>query len=100
MKLRYISDRKGITRGVYIPIADWNALKSKYQDIGKAEECPIPEWHKELLAERLEAYENGLEDVFDLEEAIRGSGTPVRTPIKQRGGNNSSPLLVSSTPNP
>lgn len=71
MKLKYISDTKGITRGVYIPIGDWNALKTKYQDIEQEEVYQTPEWHKELLAERIEAYENGLEEVFDFEEALK-----------------------------
>lgn len=30
MSLQYISDNKGKTSGVYIPIQEWNRLKRKY----------------------------------------------------------------------
>jgi hypothetical protein len=49
-------------------MGEWNALKTKSQDFNRGE---IPEWHKEILAERIEAYENGLEEVFDSEEALK-----------------------------
>jgi hypothetical protein len=71
MKLKYISDSKGITRGVYIPIGDWNALKSKYQDIEQEEVYQIPEWQTDILLQRLESYKNGLEDELELEEAMK-----------------------------
>jgi hypothetical protein len=71
MKLKYISDSKGITKGVYIPIGDWNALKSKYQDIEQEETYPIPERQKDIVLQRLDAYQNGLEDELELEEAMK-----------------------------
>lgn len=71
MKLKYISDRKGITQGVYIPISDWNALKSKYQEIEQEEDYQIPDSHKEILMQRMEDYRNGLEDEMELEEAMK-----------------------------
>lgn len=33
MNLQYISDNKGKTTGVFIPIQDWNKLKKKYRDL-------------------------------------------------------------------
>lgn len=71
MKLKYISDSKGITRGVYIPIGDWNALKSKYQEIEQEEVHQIPDWQTDILLQRLEDYRNGLEDELELEEAMK-----------------------------
>jgi hypothetical protein len=34
MNLQYISDNKGKTTGVFIPIEEWEALKSKYKGLG------------------------------------------------------------------
>ncbi len=45
MNLQYISDSEGQTTGVFIPIDEWNYLKSKYKEIEK-EEITIPDWHK------------------------------------------------------
>lgn len=71
MKLKYISDSKGITKGVYIPIGEWNALKSKYRDIEHEENHPVPDWQKDVVLKRLEAYHGGLEDELELEEAMK-----------------------------
>jgi len=55
MKLQYISDDKGQTTGVFIPINEWNDLKSKYKDI-EQEEIGVAGWHKDLVLKRLEDY--------------------------------------------
>jgi hypothetical protein len=45
MSLQYISDNKGKTSGVYIPIQEWNRLKRKYTILnileGKDEDMKI-----------------------------------------------------------
>lgn len=45
MSLQYISDNKGKTSGVYIPIQEWNRLKRKYTILnvleGKHEDMKI-----------------------------------------------------------
>ena len=45
MSLQYISDSKGKTSGVYIPIQEWNRLKKKYTILkmleGKDEDLKI-----------------------------------------------------------
>jgi hypothetical protein len=45
MSLQYISDNKGKTSGVYIPIQEWNRLKRKYTILkvleGKDEDLKI-----------------------------------------------------------
>jgi hypothetical protein len=51
MNLQYISDNQGKTTGVFIPIQDWEALKSKYSDLEKEEGAmvDIPEEHKNIV---------------------------------------------------
>ncbi len=71
MKLQYLSEHKSITKSYFIPIAEWNALKSKPREAEREELSDIPEWQKQLLAERIEAYRNGLEEVFDSEEVLQ-----------------------------
>ena len=58
MNVQYITDDNGMTTGVYIPISDWIGLKSRYIDIN--EETTIPEFHKELVRNRLNEYDNNL----------------------------------------
>lgn len=52
MSLQYISDNKGKTTGVFIPITEWNELKSKYKGI-EEQQNEIPEWQKKLVLERM-----------------------------------------------
>jgi hypothetical protein len=67
MNLQYISDSKGETTGVFIPINDWEYLKRKYQEIEREEKdtFEIPEWHKEIVLQRLKEYHSNPEDVLD-----------------------------------
>lgn len=37
MNLQYISDNKGKVTGVYIPIQEWEGLKSKFKGLEEAE---------------------------------------------------------------
>ena len=69
MNLQYISDSKGQTTGVFIPIKEWNELKSKFKGI-EIEENDIPNWHKETVRKRLADYENNPNDVLDFEIAM------------------------------
>lgn len=57
MNLQYISDTKGQTTGVFIPIEEWNALIKKYKEIEK-DTLDIPDWQKELVLNRLGDYNN------------------------------------------
>lgn len=54
MNLQYITDNKGQTAGVFIPIQDWNQLKKIYKELEKTEEnfVGIPDWHKSILDKR------------------------------------------------
>jgi hypothetical protein len=69
MKLQYISDDKGQTTGVFIPINEWNDLKNKYKDI-EQEEVSVPEWHKDLVLKRLEKYKKNPDSALDFDSAM------------------------------
>jgi len=69
MNLQYISDSTGQTTGVFIPINEWNELKNKYKGI-EQEEMAIPEWHKDLVRERLEDYKKNPGSSLDFDSAM------------------------------
>lgn len=71
MNLQYISDSTGKTTGVYIPITEWNHLKSKYQDID-LEAINVPEWQKEQVRSRMEEYKKNPGQALDFETALDG----------------------------
>lgn len=51
MNLQYISDNKGKVTGVYIPIQEWEGLKSKFEGL---EEAEIAEPSKEEILHGLQ----------------------------------------------
>ncbi len=69
MNLQFISDSNGKTTGVYIPIKEWNELKSKFKGI-EQEEIDIPDWHINLVRKRQEDYKNNPENNIDFDLAI------------------------------
>jgi hypothetical protein len=69
MNIQYISDSKGQTTGVYIPINEWNLLKSKYKDI-EQEAVEIPEWQKEIVRTRLHSYKQNPTAALDFDGAM------------------------------
>jgi len=69
MNLQYISDSKGQTTGVFIPINEWNDLISKYKGI-ESEDVDIPEWHKDLVRERLDDYNKTPDSAMDFDSAM------------------------------
>lgn len=66
MSLQYITDETGQTTGVFIPIQEWNTLKSRFQDI----EQEIPEWHKEILGQRMKDFKENPDQVMDFDLAM------------------------------
>ena len=70
MNLQYISDNKGKTTGVFIPIEDWEYLKNKIGDLKKEEESmfEVPEWHKDIIRQRLKDYRENPGNVLDWNE--------------------------------
>jgi hypothetical protein len=69
MNLQYISDSNGQTTGVFIPINEWNKLKSKYKGIDQ-EEVEIPDWQKNLVRQRLDDYRKNPGSAMDFDSAI------------------------------
>ena len=69
MNLQYISDGEGETTGVFIPIKDWNKLRKKYKGI-EQEVDDFPEWHKNLLKERLSDYEKNPDITMDFDDTM------------------------------
>lgn len=67
MNLQYISDNKGKTTGVFIPINDWKYLKNKYKEIEQEEKdtFEVPEWQKEIVRQRLKNYHDNPDKVLD-----------------------------------
>ncbi|MCB9309592.1 MAG: addiction module protein [Lewinellaceae bacterium] len=68
MNVQYITDDNGKTTGVFIPISDWNGLKSKYRNIN--EESSIPESHKEVVRSRMAEYDKNPEMGLDYDEVM------------------------------
>ena len=70
MNLKYISDSKGQTTGVFIPIKEWNELKKKFKGI-ESVTIDIPHWQKDTVRKRLSEYENNPNDALDFEIAMK-----------------------------
>ena len=69
MNLQYVSDSEGRTTGVFIPIDEWDELKEKIKKLEQVD-GHIPEWHKNLVTERLEDYKKNPGDVMDFDAAM------------------------------
>jgi hypothetical protein len=55
MSLQFINDSQGNRNGVFIPIAEWERLKKKYDGLIDEEKVisALPEWQRQLLDARL-----------------------------------------------
>ena len=53
---------------MFIPIHEWEGLKSKYK--GLEEEELIPDWHKELVNKRLSDYRETPNITMDFDSAM------------------------------
>jgi len=69
MSLQYITDSNGQTTGVFIPIKEWEKLKSKYKDIDEST-IEIPEWQMNEVRERLAEYKKNPKLGLDFDEAM------------------------------
>ncbi len=73
MTLQFIHDNKGNTTGVFIPIEEWQNLKTKYSDLQQEEAENIVEltaWQKQLIDSRLSDYYKNPTDVADFDKTI------------------------------
>jgi hypothetical protein len=71
MTLQFIHDHKGNTTGVFIPIEEWQSLKTKYTELQKEEAenvTTLSTWQKQIIDERINDYYNNPKEVtsFDL----------------------------------
>ena len=69
MNIQFIHDNKGNTTGVFIPIEEWNELKSKYVDID-LEELEVPQWQIDEVRKRLAAFKKNPNEVIDCQSAL------------------------------
>ncbi len=69
MNLQYILDSKGQTTGVFIPINEWNDLKNRFKEIDR-EDIDIPDWHKDLVRQRLDDYMKNPGSALDFDVAM------------------------------
>jgi hypothetical protein len=73
MTLQFIHDNRGNTTGVFIPIEEWQSLKTKYVDLQREEAENVVElasWQKQMLDERLSDYYKNPADVADFDKTI------------------------------
>ena len=69
MNLQYISDNKGQTTGVFIPIKEWNELKNKYKGI-EQEEVDVPKWKKNVVRKRIDNYNKNPKQGMDFNSTM------------------------------
>jgi hypothetical protein len=66
MNLQFITNSKGVTSGVFIPIEDWELIK-KELDL----KMDIPEWHKEILVDRQHKFQTGNAVLVDADTVLK-----------------------------
>lgn len=69
MNLQFISDSTGKTTGVFIPINEWNELKNRFKGI-EQEEIDVPQWHKDIVRNRLNDYNKNPGMALDFDAAM------------------------------
>jgi hypothetical protein len=73
MTLQFIHDNRGNTTGVFIPIEEWQYLKTKYSELQKEESENVFEfapWQKQIIDERLNDYYQNTKDLADFDKTI------------------------------
>lgn len=73
MTLQFIHDNKGNTTGVFIPIEEWQTLKTKYTDLQREESENLVEfsaWQKQIIDDRLNDYYSNSNDVEFFDKTI------------------------------
>ncbi len=67
MNLQYNYDNTGKAIGVFIPIDEWNKLKTKYKELEQEE---LPLWQEDILNKRLELLANNPTEVCSLDHFL------------------------------
>ncbi len=69
MNLQYISDSKGKTTGVFIPINEWKKIIRKFRGID-LENVDIPVWHIQEVRKRQKDFQDHIEQAMDFDQAM------------------------------
>ena len=73
MTLQFIHDHKGNTTGVFIPIEEWQSLKTKYTELQKEEAenvTTLSTWQKQIIDERINDYYNNPNEVTNFDSTM------------------------------
>ena len=73
MTLQFIHDHKGNTTGVFIPIEEWQSLKTKYTELQKEEAenvTTLSTWQKQIIDERINDYYNNPNEVTSFDSTM------------------------------
>ena len=73
MTLQFIHDHKGNTTGVFIPIEEWQSLKTKYTELQKEEAenvTTLSSWQKQITDERINDYYNNPNEVTSFDSTM------------------------------
>jgi hypothetical protein len=54
MNVKHVPNGKGKPDGVFIPMEDWEVIRKEL-----ASKSEIPDWHKEILSERMVDWQSG-----------------------------------------
>ena len=66
MSVNYVSDDKGETIAVQIPINDWEKIKKKFPGV-EIIDNDLPQWQKSMIDKRLKQIENDPGSIMDIE---------------------------------
>jgi hypothetical protein len=71
MNLQFITDFSGKTTGVLIPIKNWIKMLNRYKDLREEMSAfEIPDWHQQIVSDRLEAYQKNPGETANFSDAV------------------------------
>ena len=73
MTIQFIHDTKGNTTGMFIPIEEWQSLKTKYTELQKEEvgnDIELADWQKQIIDDRLNDYYANTTNVVDFDKTL------------------------------
>jgi len=69
MELQMLKDDTGKPTGVFIPLKDWEIIKSRYPDIDNTNE-ELQDWEKEIIDQRLLKAQNSPENLKPIDDLL------------------------------
>ena len=70
MRTQIIQDHNGLPTGVFIPIEDWDLIKSNYPDVETLDQ-KLPKWEKDLIDSRLKTIAENPERLKPIETLFK-----------------------------